>query len=713
MKVSIIIPVFNKLEYTKKCIDALYRVTPKFLFELIVVNNGSKDGTKEYLDSLSAKVENVKVIHNMSNLGFAKACNQGARIAKGNYLLFLNNDTIPLEGWLEELIKTAEEEEKVGVVGSKLLFPDGKIQHAGVEVCDYLLPITPFHIYYREPADIPEANIKKEYPAVTGACMLTPKWLFDELGGFDEGFLNGFEDVDYCFRVKEKGYRIIYNPKSVLYHFESVTEGRFNAVKENEERLIRKWKGKVKVRGTKVSVVIVNYNSWKDTVHCIDSLVRNVEYAKTKIIVVDNGSKKEDLLNLKRWLEEKGFLKRSDFEKEVVLLETGENRGFAGGSNIGIRYALEKGSEYIWLLNCDTEIEKKALENSLYIAELKKNNAGIVASKIYCFEKRDMVQFDGRSVPYYSGKKDRKDSPCYIEKYAPFCSVLIRREVFEDVGLLNEEYFLYFEDNEFCKRVLEKGWKIIYNPYSKVYHKGGATVGSWLRTPISSYYATRNLLLFYKEDIHGCFDAIRRDYWRDLKKTKDCLKGFVEGIKDFLVGKKGKVDEDVLHVDVWKGWPDERLKESAKGLLENPTEENLTRFLSMAQAYLMKDISEEDPEYLYSQGEKLYREGKTEEAISVFEKVIRLNPKHALAYNNLGAIYWQKGEKKKALECMIKAMEIDPENPDIIWNSGQILIGLGLVSDAREIYEFYLKRHSDSEMEKFMKVFNKFSTSFC
>ena len=127
--VSIIIPVYNKLDYTTRCIESLVmnsgETTP---YEIILVDNSSTDGTPGYLQSLQG---DVTVISNKTNLGFARACNQGARLARGRLLLFLNNDTVPHPGWLDALVQGIEEDE-ADIVGARLLYPNGRIQHAGV-----------------------------------------------------------------------------------------------------------------------------------------------------------------------------------------------------------------------------------------------------------------------------------------------------------------------------------------------------------------------------------------------------------------------------------------------------------------------------------------------------------------------------------------------------------------------------------------------------
>lgn len=245
MRISIIIPVFNQLKYTKQCINSLLNTLslPNNGIEIIIVDNCSTDGTNSYLKTLP---ECFKVITNKINLGYAKACNHGARAAGGNHLVFLNNDTVALAGWLEEMINVMEKEENVGVVGSKLLFPNGSIQHAGVAVANRPMPVSPYHIFYKQPGDTNEANKQRDYQVVTGACMLLKKDLFWAVGGFDENYINGYEDVDLCFKIRQKGYRVVYCPKSVLYHYESVSEGRFKYVHHNTVLLLKKWVGKIK-----------------------------------------------------------------------------------------------------------------------------------------------------------------------------------------------------------------------------------------------------------------------------------------------------------------------------------------------------------------------------------------------------------------------------------------------------------------------------------
>jgi GT2 family glycosyltransferase len=212
--------------------------------EVIVIDNGSAAATADVL----AAFPWVRVIRNEQNLGFAAACNQGARAASGRFLVHLNNDTIPLAGWLARLLAVAREP-GVGVTGARLLYANNRIQHAGV----LLFPARfgpegagPFHFLMGRPADTPAALIRTDYEAVTGACLVTPRELYLELGGFDESFWNGYEDVDYCFSVRARGLRVVYEPAAVLYHLESQSGvQRKRRLVHNVRELAARWGTKI------------------------------------------------------------------------------------------------------------------------------------------------------------------------------------------------------------------------------------------------------------------------------------------------------------------------------------------------------------------------------------------------------------------------------------------------------------------------------------
>jgi glycosyltransferase involved in cell wall biosynthesis/predicted Zn-dependent protease len=234
-EVSIIIPVFNNLLLTQRCLHLLAVIGTSAPHEIIVVDNASTDGTGEFLKSASAP-GNLRTITNAENEGFARGCNRGAQAALGKILLFLNNDTQVTAGWLEALVK-AVKQPGVGVAGAKLLYADGTIQHAGIEFIKGL----PDHPHRRAPGNTPAANQFRELDMTTGACFMVHRDLFQQLAGFDESYRNGVEDVDLCLRVRAAGFKVVYEPKSVVYHLEGQSEGRFNHVSENLKLFFSRW----------------------------------------------------------------------------------------------------------------------------------------------------------------------------------------------------------------------------------------------------------------------------------------------------------------------------------------------------------------------------------------------------------------------------------------------------------------------------------------
>lgn len=241
---SIIIPVWNKVELTRQCLTHLAEVTDCCSYEVIVVDNASTDGTPALLSSLGG---DIRVITNPENYGFAKACNQGAAAAKGRFLVFLNNDTIPKSGWLRALLNEVENHQDVAIVGSKLLYTNDTIQHAGVVFAKNCL--TPYHIFRGAPGDLHAANVRREFQVVTAACMLIRREEFNAVGHFDEIYQNGFEDVDLCLKVGKRGKKIIYQPESVLYHLEHQTPGRKDqgAERHNGIVLMERWASSIVV----------------------------------------------------------------------------------------------------------------------------------------------------------------------------------------------------------------------------------------------------------------------------------------------------------------------------------------------------------------------------------------------------------------------------------------------------------------------------------
>lgn len=235
---SIVIPVYNRAALTRQCLRSLLDGPPQGSvdFEVIVVDDASTDMTERLL---AGYADRIRLVRHPANSGFASACNDGAASAAGDYLVFLNNDTLPQPGWLDALVDYAEAHPNAAAVGSKLLFTDSTVQHAGVAIG---IDRFPWHLYAGFPAEHPAVNKSRRVQIVTGACIAVRRAVFEELGGFDLAFHNGYEDVDLCLRMGERGYEIHYCHRSVLYHLEAVTrESRADEIDHNLRLYRGRW----------------------------------------------------------------------------------------------------------------------------------------------------------------------------------------------------------------------------------------------------------------------------------------------------------------------------------------------------------------------------------------------------------------------------------------------------------------------------------------
>jgi GT2 family glycosyltransferase len=200
-KISFIIPVFNGLELTKACLDSLTTTVDDYDHEIIVVDDGSTDGTRAFLSSIERP--DVHVVLNDQNLGYARANNAGAIRASGEFLCLANNDLVFTSGWLAPLMIAFESYPDAGIVGNiQKVVATGAIDHAGIKIG---LDGKPHHI--RRLSLVRRLRRFSTVPAVTGACMMVRREDFLAAGGFDEQFVNGAEDVDLCFQMHEKGKR--------------------------------------------------------------------------------------------------------------------------------------------------------------------------------------------------------------------------------------------------------------------------------------------------------------------------------------------------------------------------------------------------------------------------------------------------------------------------------------------------------------------------
>ncbi|MFW5883828.1 MAG: glycosyltransferase family 2 protein [Verrucomicrobiota bacterium] len=234
--VSFLIPVHNCVELTRRCLASLEASLQSGLrYEIIVVDDCSTDGTREYLESLDHG--RYKVLYNKRKGNYAANNNRAAAVAKGEVLVLLNNDIYFRPGWLEPMLELLKAHPDVGGVGNIHIHPeDGLLDHAGVA---FDLSGKPFQA--RKGRKTAPPFLFTERSAASTACFAITRRRFLGVGGFDEGYINGSEDIDLCIRLRLNGYRILIANLSQIYHLISSTEGRFDHEEANQLRLLRKW----------------------------------------------------------------------------------------------------------------------------------------------------------------------------------------------------------------------------------------------------------------------------------------------------------------------------------------------------------------------------------------------------------------------------------------------------------------------------------------
>jgi GT2 family glycosyltransferase len=241
-RVSIVIPVYNKIAYTSACLRSIAEHAGEIPFEVIVVDDSSTDATARRL----ADVAGIRALRNAENLGFIGSCNAGAAVAQGELLTFLNNDTRVTAGWLEALVRCIDEAPGAGLVGARLIYPDGRLQEAGGIVFN---DGSGWNYGRFEDADDPRYAFRREADYCSGAAILLRNELFRRFGGFDTRYAPAYyEDTDLAFAVRAAGYKVYYEPAATVVHFEGITSGtdtasgikRFQTI--NHDKFLDKWK---------------------------------------------------------------------------------------------------------------------------------------------------------------------------------------------------------------------------------------------------------------------------------------------------------------------------------------------------------------------------------------------------------------------------------------------------------------------------------------
>jgi GT2 family glycosyltransferase len=249
-KVSIVIPTKNQIDFITNCLQTVFEKTTYKNFEVVVVDTGSDDQKVwDLYKSFKGKPNFTVVSWNEKPFNFSKACNEGARNAHGDYLLFLNNDTsVITDSWIEDMLGYAQQPD-AGAIGCKLYYPNGKLQHSGIIMGVGGQNGTPgiaghfFPAFTDTPPQDPMQQLyaggTRNFAAVTAACIMVSAEKFLAVKGFDPIFQIAFNDVDFCLKLLKKGWRNIYLPHVQLYHYESVSIGQLGT-KQRDPELFQK-----------------------------------------------------------------------------------------------------------------------------------------------------------------------------------------------------------------------------------------------------------------------------------------------------------------------------------------------------------------------------------------------------------------------------------------------------------------------------------------
>jgi O-antigen biosynthesis protein len=224
-KISIIIPTKDKSFLVKQCVDSILSFTTYKNYEIILLdNNSSEEETATLIASYKKAYPDLFFSHRIeAPFNFSFLMNQGALNSKGEYLVFLNNDTKVISPqWLEFLLEYAQLD-FVGATGAKLLFENDNVQHAGIEIKKQTLP---YHIYAGVSAQDPRITFNRSCLAITAACLMISRKKFEMVNGFNEALAVEFNDIDFCLKLIEKGLKNIYIHKAELYHYESISRGK-------------------------------------------------------------------------------------------------------------------------------------------------------------------------------------------------------------------------------------------------------------------------------------------------------------------------------------------------------------------------------------------------------------------------------------------------------------------------------------------------------
>ena len=635
--VSIVMPVFNNAEFTEKCLYSLVENTEDQPdYELVVVDNGSTDWTRYLLHAFEG---DLRVLNNDENLGFGRACNQGAAICRSRYLVFLKNDTLLRPGWLQALVDLADSDPKIGVVGAKLIHPDsGKVQQAGLELRDGI----PDHAFRGLNSDDPRVSQVRDLDMVTGACLLISRSLFDELGGFDTNYINGIEDADLCLQVRYKGYRVVYCPASEVEHCEGVTEGCFEREKGNNQRFVDKWDVHFNAGRLVIPSGVEEELQVDRSFECqANGELQRVNVTKSEMTNRDGPDQVLKKTELTKTGEGITVIFNCEAGKElsVGMLSTPgynielRNVHLTGSQGLGEQLEevrQESSGEFLVFLSTADETQVQIVQKILSHIR-REANIGVI---VPCLQPQAVCE---------------ADALVDVESAMPQCSV-VRRAALESIGGFESSFRSLAVLDEVARGCRRHGWRVVCAQDCLLHHETGFPVGDQLLT-LRERQAIRSL----DEGDHfkdsGDTDAALDSYRKGLAAKDD----FVEII--MVLG--------ALLLECGRGF---EAKEVIKRLVDIDSESVLGHnYLGLVQ-YQTKDW---------------------EGAKNSFARALLLDPTNVESLVNLGVLEWESGNPEKGIASLEQAATLDPGNRKVIMNIAMLQAKTGNSSSAIRLLRDY------------------------
>lgn len=619
--VTIVIPASGRPERTRACLASLEAAPVRASFEVVVVDDGSADGTLAWLREAAA-AGRLRALPGGAGAGFAAAGNRGAAAARGRHLVFLHDDTEVTPGWLDPLVDTLDLDPRVDAVGARLLGPDGTVLHAGVVLVEQRhdggAALLGLPMGVGKPADDPVVMRPQRLQAVTAAALAVRRPVFEDLGGFDTAYRDGNEDLDLCLRIGARGGLVVYRPECVV-----VGHGSRRRAEADARLLTERWLGRAvpdivraadgtaratgagrqgayatptlrrpaPARGPgSVTVVVLTWNALAYTQRCAASLLHHTA-PRHELMFVDNGSHDGTPAYLDRLA--------ADHPDRVTVVKNGRNLGFAAGNNVGIARAA---GEHVCLLNSDTAVTAGWLERLLArLADPFTGLVGPVTNSITGSQKLPAVAYDQESLDGLEAfaarraraEENRTDLALWL---VGFC-ILMRRDLLDCLGGLDEGFGQgNFEDTDYGLRAFLAGWRAVVARDSFVHHFG------------SRSFAAGNV------DYARALD----EKWEIFRRKWNLPDGAREQGSFDLESLVAGGFTPVLHTEPLPSGNGAACRSSATWTIP-------PWLLDAAVA----------------RGEALFAAGRPQEAAQTFRAVLRHDPAHARAAGDLAVVLWQ------------------------------------------------------------------------